>query len=171
MASSHETAPHRPRRSGVTTQQCAGAKDWQSFGELASCTGGGVQTPGYMGHGRHFIASKKFIHAEGGIERIVWGSRRCIGPKAVCRRIAGTIILHQRLHGKHRMTHVLDINHKRKQNRKNRKEHIPMYQVTFRFENGQEEVKAFAAPDATLLEIAKSSNVAIDAPCNGNGYL
>ena len=43
-----------------------------TFGELASCTGGGVQTPGYMGHGRHFIASKKFIAAEGGIERIVW---------------------------------------------------------------------------------------------------
>ena len=43
-----------------------------TFGELASCTGGGVQTPGYMGHGRHFISSKKFIHAEGGIERIVW---------------------------------------------------------------------------------------------------
>ena len=43
-----------------------------TFGELASCTGGGVQTPGYMGHGRHFIASKKFISAEGGIERIVW---------------------------------------------------------------------------------------------------
>ena len=43
-----------------------------TFGELASCTGGGVQTPGYMGHGRHFISSKKFIHAEGGIKRIVW---------------------------------------------------------------------------------------------------
>ncbi|MBQ1399740.1 MAG: CO dehydrogenase/CO-methylating acetyl-CoA synthase complex subunit beta [Lachnospiraceae bacterium] len=43
-----------------------------TFGELASCTGGGVQTPGYMGHGRHFIASKKFIAAEGGIKRIVW---------------------------------------------------------------------------------------------------
>ena len=43
-----------------------------SFGELASCTGGGVQTPGFMGHGRHFIASKKFLAAEGGIERIVW---------------------------------------------------------------------------------------------------
>ena len=43
-----------------------------TFGELASCTGGGVQTPGYMGHGRHFISSKKFIHAEDGIERIVW---------------------------------------------------------------------------------------------------
>ena len=43
-----------------------------TFGELASCTGGGVQTPGYMGHGRHFIASKKFVSAEGGIKRIVW---------------------------------------------------------------------------------------------------
>ncbi len=43
-----------------------------SFGELASMTGGGVQTPGFMGHGRHFIASKKFISAEGGIARIVW---------------------------------------------------------------------------------------------------
>ena len=43
-----------------------------TFGELASCTGGGVQTPGYMGHGRHFIASKKFVAAEGGIRRIVW---------------------------------------------------------------------------------------------------
>ena len=43
-----------------------------TFGELASCTGGGVQTPGYMGHGRHFIASRKFASAEGGIGRIVW---------------------------------------------------------------------------------------------------
>ena len=43
-----------------------------TFGELASMTGGGVQTPGFMGHGRHFIASKKFMSAEGGIERIVW---------------------------------------------------------------------------------------------------
>ncbi len=43
-----------------------------TFGELASMTGGGVQTPGFMGHGRHFIASKKFASAEGGIERIVW---------------------------------------------------------------------------------------------------
>jgi len=43
-----------------------------TFGELASMTGGGVQTPGFMGHGRHFISSKKFISAEGGIARIVW---------------------------------------------------------------------------------------------------
>jgi acetyl-CoA synthase len=43
-----------------------------TFGELASMTGGGVQTPGFMGHGRHFIASQKFIFAEGGAKRIVW---------------------------------------------------------------------------------------------------
>ncbi len=43
-----------------------------TFGELASMTGGGVQTPGFMGHGKHFIASKKFMKAEGGVERIVW---------------------------------------------------------------------------------------------------
>ena len=55
-----------------------------TFGELASCTGGGVQTPGYMGHGRHFISSKKFIHAEGGIERIVWMPKELkddVGPR------------------------------------------------------------------------------------------
>lgn len=43
-----------------------------TFGELASMTGGGVQTPGFMGHGRSFIPSKKFMKAEGGIGRIVW---------------------------------------------------------------------------------------------------
>lgn len=35
-------------------------------------TGGGVQSPGFMGHGRQFISSKKFISAEGGPGRIVW---------------------------------------------------------------------------------------------------
>ena len=43
-----------------------------TFSEMASMTGGGVQTPGFMGHGKHFIASKKFIAAEGGLGRIVW---------------------------------------------------------------------------------------------------
>ncbi|MDR3310019.1 MAG: CO dehydrogenase/CO-methylating acetyl-CoA synthase complex subunit beta [Oscillospiraceae bacterium] len=43
-----------------------------TFSEMASMTGGGVQTPGFMGHGKHFIASKKFLKAEGGIARIVW---------------------------------------------------------------------------------------------------
>ncbi len=43
-----------------------------TFSEMASMTGGGVQTPGFMGHGKHFIASKKFMRAEGGPARIVW---------------------------------------------------------------------------------------------------
>ncbi|MCC8140466.1 MAG: CO dehydrogenase/CO-methylating acetyl-CoA synthase complex subunit beta [Lachnospiraceae bacterium] len=43
-----------------------------TFADLASMTGGGVQTPGFMGHGKHFISSKKFMKAEGGVERIVW---------------------------------------------------------------------------------------------------
>ena len=43
-----------------------------TFSEMASMTGGGGQTPGFMGHGKHFISSKKFMKAEGGIERIVW---------------------------------------------------------------------------------------------------
>ena len=34
-----------------------------TFSELASMTGGGVQTPGFMGHGKHFIASKKFYES------------------------------------------------------------------------------------------------------------
>ena len=53
-----------------------------TFAELASMTGGGVQTPGFMGHGKHFIASKKFMKAEGGIERIVWL------PKALKEQVA-----------------------------------------------------------------------------------
>jgi acetyl-CoA synthase len=43
-----------------------------SFSDMASMTGGGVQTPGFMGHGKQFISSKKFIKAEGGPGRIVW---------------------------------------------------------------------------------------------------
>ena len=46
-----------------------------TFSEMASMTGGGVQTPGFMGHGKQFISSKKFIKAEGGIARIVWMPR------------------------------------------------------------------------------------------------
>ena len=43
-----------------------------SFSTLAGSVGGGVQTPGFMGIGRRYVASKKFIAAEGGIARIVW---------------------------------------------------------------------------------------------------
>jgi len=43
-----------------------------TFSEMAASTGGGVQTPGFMGHGKQFISSKKFMKAEGGPARIVW---------------------------------------------------------------------------------------------------
>ena len=43
-----------------------------TFSEMASMTGGGVQTPGFMGHGKHYIASHKFLKAEGGVARLVW---------------------------------------------------------------------------------------------------
>ena len=44
-----------------------------------------------------------------------------------------------------------------------------MYQVIFSFENGAAPVTATAAPGETLLETARAANVAIDAPCSGNG--
>ncbi|MDR1320224.1 MAG: CO dehydrogenase/CO-methylating acetyl-CoA synthase complex subunit beta [Gracilibacteraceae bacterium] len=43
-----------------------------TFSEMASMTGGGVQTPGFMGHGKQFISSRKFMRGEGGPARIVW---------------------------------------------------------------------------------------------------
>ena len=42
------------------------------FSTLAGTVGGGQQTPGFIGHSKHYIGSKKFIAAEGGIVRIVW---------------------------------------------------------------------------------------------------
>ena len=57
----------------ITMREYAGMTPLgMTFSEMASMTGGGVQTPGFMGHGKHFIASKKFIAAEGGLGRIVW---------------------------------------------------------------------------------------------------
>ena len=42
-----------------------------------------------------------------------------------------------------------------------------MFKVTFKFESG-EGVEAFAASGENLLEVARKTNVAIDAPCSGN---
>lgn len=42
------------------------------FSTLAGSVGGGAQTPGFIGVGRLYITSKKFISAEGGLKRIVW---------------------------------------------------------------------------------------------------
>jgi acetyl-CoA synthase len=42
------------------------------FTTLAGSVGGGNQTPGFVGHSKHYICSKKFLKAEGGIKRLVW---------------------------------------------------------------------------------------------------
>jgi acetyl-CoA synthase len=42
------------------------------FSTLAGSVGGGMQTPGFMGIGRNFIVSRKFLAGDGGIKRIVW---------------------------------------------------------------------------------------------------
>ena len=42
------------------------------FSTLAGTVGGGQQVPGFIGHSKYYICSKKFIAAEGGIKRIVW---------------------------------------------------------------------------------------------------
>ncbi len=43
-----------------------------SFSTLAGTIGGGVQTPGFMGIGKAYLASKKFVVGDGGIGRVVW---------------------------------------------------------------------------------------------------
>jgi acetyl-CoA synthase len=43
-----------------------------NFTTLAGSVGGGVQTPGFLGVGKLYLASKKFIAAEGGLKRLVW---------------------------------------------------------------------------------------------------
>jgi acetyl-CoA synthase len=45
------------------------------FSTLAGTVGGGLQTPGFIGHSKHYIGSNKFIRAEGGGKRIVWMNR------------------------------------------------------------------------------------------------
>jgi len=43
-----------------------------TFTTLAGSVGGGVQTPGFLGVGKLYILSKKFISAEDGLKRVVW---------------------------------------------------------------------------------------------------
>lgn len=42
------------------------------FSTLAGEVGGGQQTPGFMGCGKVFLTSRKFLFAEGGHKRLVW---------------------------------------------------------------------------------------------------
>ncbi|MCM8796882.1 MAG: acetyl-CoA decarbonylase/synthase complex subunit alpha/beta [Candidatus Omnitrophica bacterium] len=43
-----------------------------TFTTLAGSVGGGVQTPGFLGVGKLYLLSRKFISAEGGLKRLVW---------------------------------------------------------------------------------------------------
>ncbi len=45
-----------------------------TFSTLAGMAGGGLQTPGVMGHGKYYITSNKFISSDGGFKRVVWMS-------------------------------------------------------------------------------------------------
>lgn len=46
------------------------------FSTLAGSIGGGRQTPGFMGVGRKYVTSEKFIAAEGGLPRVSWMPKR-----------------------------------------------------------------------------------------------
>ncbi len=43
-----------------------------TFTSLAGFVGGGSQTPGFLGVGRLYVTSRKFISADGGLFRMVW---------------------------------------------------------------------------------------------------
>jgi len=45
------------------------------FSTLAGTVGGGLQTPGFIGHSKQYTASRKFISSEGGVRRLVWMHR------------------------------------------------------------------------------------------------
>jgi acetyl-CoA synthase len=42
------------------------------FTTLAGTVGGGISTPGFIGHGKYNICQRKFIRGDGGLFRIVW---------------------------------------------------------------------------------------------------
>jgi acetyl-CoA synthase len=42
------------------------------FTTLAGAVGGGAVTPGFVGHSKFYITSKKFLSADGGLLRMVW---------------------------------------------------------------------------------------------------
>jgi len=54
------------------------------FSTLAGSVGGGLQTPGFVGHSRKYISSPKYIRGDGGFKRIVWlttALKEDIGPE------------------------------------------------------------------------------------------
>ena len=43
-----------------------------TFSTLAGSVGGGQQTPGFMGCGKVFLTSRKFLFSDGGHKRLIW---------------------------------------------------------------------------------------------------
>ena len=43
-----------------------------TFTTLAGSVGGGIQTPGFLGVGKIYLTSNKFISADGGLRRLIW---------------------------------------------------------------------------------------------------
>jgi acetyl-CoA synthase len=65
-----------------------------TFTTLASSVGGGNQVPGFLGIGRLYVASAKFLVPEGGIKRIVWMTKEMkefIGDKVRARAAAAGV--------------------------------------------------------------------------------
>ncbi len=57
----------------VTTREHSGMTPCgMTFSTLAGSCGGGVQTPGFMGIGRTYLTSRKFLPADGSYGRIIW---------------------------------------------------------------------------------------------------
>jgi acetyl-CoA synthase len=56
-----------------------------SFSTLAGTIGGGAQTPGFMGIGKSYLGSPKFVPADGGLGRLVWM------PKALKEELRGLL--------------------------------------------------------------------------------
>ena len=43
---------------------------------LAGTIGGGISSPGFVGHSKYYITQRKFIKAEGGLLRMIWMPKR-----------------------------------------------------------------------------------------------
>ena len=57
----------------ITTREHTGMTPCgMTFSTLAGSVGGGAQAPGFMGIGKRYVVSGKFISADGGMARIVW---------------------------------------------------------------------------------------------------
>jgi acetyl-CoA synthase len=45
------------------------------FTTLAGTVGGGLSTPGFVGHSKYNICQRKFLSGDGGLLRLVWMSK------------------------------------------------------------------------------------------------